>query len=165
MESCKANRLASTVKDLMQCDVQSISSNASLVEAARKVAENQIGCLPVVNEYGHCVGIVSGRDIARWIAYERGRESDKDLRVGRSDPQGVLEIEEWPDDRVARYMSTGVQTISAESLVDTAARRMVAAKMHHLVVLDGTSRPVGVLSALDLLTEMVARREIDSEPR
>ena len=41
---------------------------------------------------------------------------------------------------------------------ESAARRMIAANLHHLVVLDAASRPVGVVSALDLLTEVVGNR-------
>ncbi len=36
-------------------------------DAARCMLENQISCLPVLDEHGVCVGMITVRDITRWV--------------------------------------------------------------------------------------------------
>jgi CBS domain-containing protein len=55
------------VKEVMTDEVLTIDPNADVKEAARRMIEHKIGCLPVV-ENGKLVGIVSETDLLRVIA-------------------------------------------------------------------------------------------------
>jgi CBS domain-containing protein len=52
-----------TVKDVMTAHPTSIESTASIAEAARRMAQEDVGSLPVVQE-GRLVGMVTDRDLA-----------------------------------------------------------------------------------------------------
>lgn len=49
----------------------------TLVEAARRMLEHQIGCLPVVDEAGHAIGILSEADLLR-VAFRIGAPDTED---------------------------------------------------------------------------------------
>ncbi len=71
------------VKDLLKDknrDVVTIHSTALVDEAMVRLLDNKISCLPVVNEAGELVGILSDKDIFR-AAFEHDREF-KQIRVG-----------------------------------------------------------------------------------
>jgi CBS domain-containing protein len=55
------------VKDVMSTDVISIGPDATLADAAKKMLEHKIGCLPVIEE-GQLIGIVTESDFVRLIA-------------------------------------------------------------------------------------------------
>lgn len=57
-----------TVADLMAKRVRSLSSDASVAEAAAAMARFRVHGLPVVDEKKGLVGFVSTFDIARWVA-------------------------------------------------------------------------------------------------
>jgi len=50
------------VKDIMNSQVISIESNTPTHEAIKLMDKHQIGCLPVVNQHQHLVGIVTEKD-------------------------------------------------------------------------------------------------------
>lgn len=52
------------VKDVMSTEIVSIEPDAPLAEAARRMLERKIGCLPVI-EGGRVVGIVTESDFVR----------------------------------------------------------------------------------------------------
>jgi CBS domain-containing membrane protein len=58
---------AISVEEVMASDVVTIGPDASLVEAARILAERKIGCLPVV-ENGRLVGILTEGDFVALVA-------------------------------------------------------------------------------------------------
>ena len=51
------------VKDLMTKDVVTITEDTTVEEAARLMVDQDLSCLPVVDEEGHLVGIVSKSDM------------------------------------------------------------------------------------------------------
>jgi acetoin utilization protein AcuB len=57
-----------TVSDLMARRVRSLTSDASVAEAAAAMARFRVHGLPVVDEEKGLVGFVSTIDIARWVA-------------------------------------------------------------------------------------------------
>lgn len=57
-----------TAGDLMSRDVEALSVNLSLREAAMQLARREVHGAPVVDEAGRCVGVLSVTDIARWVA-------------------------------------------------------------------------------------------------
>lgn len=68
--------LATPVETIMQAAPRTVSPQTPVVEAARMLVDAHIGCLPVVDETGRLVGIVTATDflellIARLEAEDR----------------------------------------------------------------------------------------------
>src|ERR687883_36212 len=59
-----------TVAEIMDRDAPSVARDAGVEEVVRLFKEQEIGALPVVNEGGRCVGIVTEADLV--IADETG---------------------------------------------------------------------------------------------
>jgi FOG: CBS domain len=64
------------IKEIMNKPVKSISSNKSLREAGRLMAENDCGVLPVVDEIENVVGVLTDRDVCLALAREDRRPSE-----------------------------------------------------------------------------------------
>jgi CBS domain-containing protein len=60
-------------------------------------------------------------------------------------------LSELPDDDVSRHMTTDVVTASRETPITELARMMVDAHIHRVVVVDDDFRPIGIITATDLL--------------
>ena len=117
------------VRNVMSSDVASIESRDTLQAAAAKMAEINVGSLPVLRD-GRLAGIVTDRDI-----------------VVRAVARGAA-----PDTAVADAMSDGVVTLSPDMSVDEAARLMSDKQIRRLYVVD-EDRLVGVVSLGDLAVD------------
>jgi CBS domain-containing protein len=60
----------STVADIMERDAPSIAETASIEEVVAQFKEQDVPALPVVNEGGRCVGVITEKDLV--IADEDG---------------------------------------------------------------------------------------------
>ena len=71
-----------TVREVMQAQVQTISPDAPVQEAAKLMRERKIGCLPVVTD-GRLIGIITESDLLRIVAQLQPEEplgnKDRDL--------------------------------------------------------------------------------------
>jgi CBS domain-containing protein len=123
------------VADLMTIDPIVVAVDVSIEEAARLLHANSITGLPVVDAFGTLVGVISQTDIVGVLDSRLGR-------VIRTRPSGL---------RVGELMSSPACTVSMTGSVEEAARLMVDRRIHRLVATDDAGRPVGVLSAIDLV--------------
>ena len=121
------------LKDLMSTQVQDISPDSTLREAAAKMKANDIGSLPVV-ENQRVIGIITDRDIViRAVA------------KGRS-----------PSDSTVRgAMTPKVIYCSEDDDINAAASVMRAEQVRRLLVLDRDKRPVGIVTLGDLATRLL----------
>ena len=60
--------LKKRVHQIMQRDLVWATPDASIHDASLMMAANQISCLPVLDEQSKPLGIVTARDILRWLA-------------------------------------------------------------------------------------------------
>ena len=153
------------VRDIMQNSVIAVSADAELAQAAKLMHEHGVGCLAVVDEQGRCVGMLSASDVvSRFadVAASCRPMAGDNFTLTQNGPYGSLLLDETPHDVVRCRMSRAVQSVAGETPVVEAARCMCAAQLHHLVILDGSSRPVGVVSSLDVL-DAFAKHLADSE--
>ena len=56
------------ISEVMHTPVLTIASDASLSSAARQMMENHIGCLPVMNDDNHVVGMLTETDLFRALS-------------------------------------------------------------------------------------------------
>ena len=124
------------VADLMTVDPVVVAVDASIEDAARLLHANAISGLPVVDPSGVLVGVISQTDLVGVIDSPVGR-------LIRARPSGL---------RVGELMSSPAITVPMTGSLRDAARRMVDSRVHRLITTDEAGRPVGVLSAIDLVT-------------
>ena len=124
------------VADLMTIDPVVVAVDAAIEEAARLLHANSISGLPVVDTFGALVGVISQTDIVGVLDSPVGR-------LIRTRPSGL---------RVGELMTSPALTVPLTGSVLEAARLMVDSRVHRLVATDDDGRPVGVLSAIDLVT-------------
>lgn len=130
------------ITDLMNTDIVVIPSDATVAEAARKMTENGVGALLVVDD-GKLTGLFSERDLlCRVVA--RGR-----------DPRAV---------HVGDVATVEVVTLAPDMPASECLAAFKRQKVRHLPVVEN-GRPIGVVGLRDLLTYMsdVIERAIDSE--
>lgn len=124
------------VGDVMTIDPVVVAVDASIEDAAHLLHANSITGLPVVDSSGALVGVISQTDLVGIIDSPVGR-------LVRARPSGL---------RVGELMSSPAMTIPMTGSLRDAARTMVDRRVHRLVATDDAGRPVGVLSAFDLVT-------------
>lgn len=117
------------IKDVMSHPVVSVPSDATLDQAARLMWEFDCGFVPVIGDDGRLVGAVTDRDICM-AAYTQGRP-----------------LYEIPVDTA---MAKTVVAVHSEELIEQAEYLMRESQVRRLPVLDGESRPVGVIAMNDL---------------
>lgn len=87
----------STVRDLMQTDVITVSPETSVRELTRILAESGISGVPVVTDAGEVLGVVSSSDVVRLASEER--ESGMTLSgLGQWTPMSVAAMETEAED-------------------------------------------------------------------
>ncbi len=75
--SCDAFTLRKHVHQIMTRLPETTTADSPAEDACRLMLESRVSCLPVVNERGACVGIVTIRDIARWALTELGGQGSR----------------------------------------------------------------------------------------
>ena len=122
-----------TARDIMTPSVEFIDLNATVEEAAKKMATNDIGAMPICNKDRRLQGMVTDRDIVVKV-----------LAAGK-DPRQT-KVSELAD-------ADEVVTIGADDSLEEALRTMKDHKVRRLPVIDGTA-VVGVVSQGDIATHL-----------
>jgi CBS domain-containing protein len=123
------------VAELMQRDVKSIRSEASVAEAILTLADAHISGVPVVDGTGRMVGVLSSTDVL-------AAEAEADDATSR---QALLESTE-----VQEIMTRRPYTVAPTADVREAAQQMLYADVHRLFVTEGDT-VVGVISSTDIV--------------
>lgn len=147
------------VRDVMSTSMVTIDHSESLGSAASTMVKGPISGLPVVDDVGRCVGMLTAFDFVRRYAAERDEERaalDGDeyqlVRGSRDEP---LEVDSAHPETVAGNMSSGVQSIAQDAPLLDAAREMCAAHIHRLPVLDAHGNVEGIITSLDIVAAIV----------
>ncbi len=115
------------VRDIMTRSIESIDSEANLVEAAEKMRALEVGALPVW-ESDELTGMITDRDIAiRAVAEEK-------------DPS-ITSVKE--------IMTCDIYCCLEDDDIQEAARMMEEKSVHRLLVVDSDNQPTGFVSLSD----------------
>lgn len=134
------------LRELMTTDVITIGPDASLKGAARRMIEAGVSGLPVTDDSGSLVGVISEAD---FVKNEAGRRAAKRARLLRWFT-GDNEIPET--ERMVRdVMTPDVITLGAEADHAEAARVMKNAGIKRIPVVGDAGELIGLVSRSDIL--------------
>jgi CBS domain-containing protein len=144
------------IRDVMTRDVISVRPEASLKHAAGLLVDNRISGLPVVDDDGAVLGILSEGDL---IYKANGQEPGERERLTRLVGQHAAAGQVKHDARVAGdAMTAPAQTIEPSCLVAAAAAAMIEHGINRLpVVEDGVL--IGIVTRADLVRAFVRSDE------
>lgn len=146
-----------TVADIMTTDPIVVNLNTPLQEAISILADKKISGLPVVDETGKLVGVISESDLM-W--QESGIEAPPyimflDSVIYLKNPARYnKEIHKALGQTVAEVMSDRPVTIQAHQPVPEAARIMHDKKVRRLPVVDDDSKVIGIVTQGDVIKMM-----------
>lgn len=151
-----ADRVAS---DVMVRRVVTVPADATLTEVERVLADNRISGVPVVDDEGCVLGVLSVRDLIEHHA-EEGRQRRRGPSFYQIDAadfdEDELDAYDLPEDPAAtaeQVMTPQVLSVSPDTPLRAVAALMVRQAVHRLLVQDD-ERMVGIVSAMDLLRAM-----------
>jgi CBS domain-containing protein len=122
-----------TARDIMSPDCTCVGENETVLEAAEKLAQLDVGAMPICGEDDRLKGMVTDRDIVVKV-----------LAKGK-DPSSTPVSELATQDEVV--------TIGADDPIDEALRTMASHKVRRLPVIDGHEL-VGIVSQADIATNL-----------
>jgi CBS domain-containing protein len=123
-----------TARDIMTPDCHCIGENETVLDAAKKLAEHDIGSMPICGEDDRLKGMLTDRDIVvKVLAQGKDPAQVRAGEIGVGDGKTI--------------------TIGADDSIDVALRTMTEYKVRRLPVIDGR-RLVGIISQADVATNI-----------
>jgi CBS domain-containing protein len=149
-----------TVRTVMTRNVVTARPGTGFKDLVAKLADERVSALPIVDNTGHVVGIVSEGDLLHRLELPPDSPHHRLFHRDRPDPQ--------PDpltEMAAGLMTHPAVTIGPDATVGSAARLMDKHSVKRLPVVDG-GHLVGIVSRRDLLSAYLrADDEILTEVR
>ena len=122
--------MAKTARDIMSPDCTCVGENDSVLDAAKKLKELDVGAMPICGEDNRLKGMLTDRDIVvKVLAEGKDPASTKAGELGQGDGKTI--------------------TIGADDPIDEALRTMTQHKVRRLPVIDGHDL-VGIISQADI---------------
>lgn len=154
-----------TARDIMRTDVVTIPDGAGLSEAVQRLADARISGMPVTDEAGHVIGVISIRDILDHLSENPDQQrlfaprsyylaTDEDEYTQEEFDE--IEVPEDAESTVADVMSAQVFAVPLQATVKEVADVLVEHQVHRLLVTD-RGKHVGLVSAMDVLMALVGK--------
>jgi CBS domain-containing protein len=126
--------------DIMKRDVKCLSEGDTVHTAARAMADNNIGFMPVVDDGGKVVGTVTDRDLA--------------IRVLAANLTSATQVSE--------VMTREVVSCDADDDLVDAEKCMADHRKSRMLIVDGDGKPIGVISLSDIAQFEKSARAADT---
>jgi CBS domain-containing protein len=121
---------AKKARDIMSTDCTCVSESETVLDAAKRLAELDVGSLPICGEDDRLKGMLTDRDIVvKVLAQEKDPSATTAGELGQGDSKTV--------------------TVGADDPIDEALRTMIDHKVRRLPVIDGREL-VGIISQADI---------------
>ena len=142
-----------SIRDVMNRSVLTFPEDRSISELASFLTDKEISGVPVVDQNGRLVGVVSVTDIVEQRTLEDDDPAERETRR-ESGLRGVSELRQLRQVgaglKVKDIMTPTVYTVPDDTPVSEVARTMIAGHIHRLFVTQG-GHVVGIVTTLDLL--------------
>jgi CBS domain-containing protein len=124
--------MGKTAREIMTGDAQCIGENDTVLDAAKRLAELEVGAMPICGEDDRLKGMLTDRDIVvKVLAVGKDPANTKAGELGEGKPV----------------------TIGADDSVEEALRTMASHKVRRLPVIDGHDL-VGIVSQADIAVNL-----------
>lgn len=131
------------VANWMTKEVATLGQDRSMMKASKLMKDKAISCLPIVDEDGRIVGIVSDRDI-------------KDASPSKATTLDMHELYYLLSEiKIQDIMTKKVVTIRADETVEKAAVLMLEGHFGSLPVVDEDNKVVGIITDTDVFKVLV----------
>jgi CBS domain-containing protein len=131
---------AETAADLMETNPISIHETATIKEAISLLTDKGYSAVPVINEAGQSVGVVSRWDI---LVHDRERADYSALPGEEQDPTLVRDI-----------MTPAIFSVTPETPAVKVIEQMAVVGVHQLFVVDHDHVLVGVIRGLHIIQHL-----------
>ena len=129
------------VADVMTSPAITIRGDEPLGIAAVRMAEHGIKRLPVLDEKGKLIGVLSRVDVLKQVVTEEARKHASKAPSGAAHTLGDVMIREIP-------------TIQEDSQLADVIAQFIEAGTRRLIVIDKAGRPLGLISDADVVTRV-----------
>ena len=102
--------------------------------ASQALTENKIGCMPVLDKNKHVIGIISERDLSRFIYQERFN-----LNIS-----------------ISKIMSKNLVTCDLNTSVTELMNEMTEKKIRHILIMEDR-KLLGIVSIGDVVNHLIAK--------
>lgn len=129
-------------RKLMTKKIIKVRPEMPIQAAFDEMKENGIRHLPVVDQTGKLVGMLSDRDVHRAVHIKMVNQIEQEMTFN-------------PHDTVEDYMSWPVQTIDESSSIENIAKMMIEFKVSAFIVSGPNQYIKGIITTEDLLKYLV----------
>lgn len=151
------------VRDIMTPDVLTVMADTSVNDVAKLLGQRDISGVPVVDDQGHVIGIITELDlIVRNTRLEMPRfiEVLDWGRIPLERPGHLRErLQHMLGTEARDVMTAKVITIGPDAEVEDLAELMVKQRVNPVPVVDADGRLIGIVSRADLVDMMAAQLE------
>ena len=143
-------------KEIMTSPVVTIQENATVGEAARLMLDRDVSALPVVDDKGKLVGILTHTDFGLSPKFRPLMDNVYNLLGATTTTQHLEETAHQVCGKSVRNaMRRNVITVQQDASIEEIARIMLRSHIRRLPVMDG-SELVGIITRHDFLKLIVA---------
>ncbi len=145
-----------TAREIMTTEIVTVKKETTIRDLAELFTSRRIGSIPVVDDDGNLIGIVSESDLI---------EQDKNFHIPtvislfdwiiylESETKFEKELRKMTAQTVGDIYTKDVETVSLDTPVSDIADIMSRKKIHSLPVVEG-KKMVGIVSRIDLIRTM-----------
>jgi CBS domain-containing protein len=142
-------------KDVMTHTIISVDPNATVLQAARLMLQRHISGLPVINEAGQLVGILSEGDFLRRRETHTERQRPRWLEFLMGPGRIAEEYTHSHATKVSEVMTVEVQTVGEDASLEDVVQLMERHRIKRVPVVRG-HQVVGIISRANIMHGMVS---------
>jgi CBS domain-containing protein len=142
--------------DVMTRSILSVTPNASLLEAIRLMLDNHVSGLPVIDEAGQLVGILTEGDLLRRGETGTGRQRPRWLEILLGPGRLASEYVRTHGRKVDDIMTREPVSVAPEAPLDEIVELMERHRIKRVPVIEG-DKLVGIVSRADFLRALARR--------
>ena len=136
---------AQTARDIMTHNPVSLHASATTEQAAEFFYKRGVSAAPVITESGHPIGVLSLFDL---VWYQRAKDGHFHPDDSNTKLKNVTRT-------VREIMTPAVFAVKPETPMRLVLEEMNASKVHRLFVIDHEGALIGVISAFDVVRNLV----------
>jgi CBS domain-containing protein len=151
-------------QDVMTKDVAVVRRDTAIADAIHRMVDRKISGLPVVDEAGHVIGIVSEGDLLRRVELGTEKRAPRWLKFLRGPTRDAADFVRARTQHVSDVMTRDPVTVDAHAPLEEVVDLMTRRRVRRLPVTEGGCL-VGIVSRADLVRTLARALEIRTTVR